>query len=73
MTNIEPALKIILLLVTIGYTIHKWYQLVKKRKISNMISKHISYNEAIRSSTATRKGIENIPDEYQLGKYVFSC
>ena len=31
-----------------------------------MISKHISYNEAIRSSTATRKGIANIPDEYEL-------
>ena len=31
-----------------------------------MISKHISYNEAIRSSTATRKGITNIPDEYEL-------
>ena len=31
-----------------------------------MISKHISYNESIRSSTATRKGITNIPDEYEL-------
>ena len=26
---LEPALKIILLLVTIGYTIHKWYKLKK--------------------------------------------
>ena len=31
-----------------------------------MISKHISYNEAIRSSTATRKAIKNIPNEYEL-------
>ena len=31
-----------------------------------MISKHISYNEAIRSTTATRKSIKNIPNDYQL-------
>ncbi len=31
-----------------------------------MISKHISYNEAIKSSTATRKAIKNIPNEYEL-------
>jgi len=32
MTNIEPVLKIILLLVTIGYTIHRWLELVNKKK-----------------------------------------
>ena len=31
-----------------------------------MISKHISYNEAIRSNTALRRGIENIPNDDQL-------
>jgi hypothetical protein len=30
------------------------------------ISKHISYKEAIRSNTALRRGIENIPDIDQL-------
>ena len=29
MTNIDIALKIILLVVTIGYTVHKWYLLNK--------------------------------------------
>lgn len=33
----------------------------------NLISKHISYKEAIKSNTATRLNIENIPDDYQLG------
>jgi len=32
MTSIEPVLKISLLLVTIGYTINKWYNLNKKKK-----------------------------------------
>ena len=32
MTNIDNTLKIVLLLVTIGYTIHKWYELVKRNK-----------------------------------------
>tara|TARA_R110002020_G_scaffold118140_6_gene270122 strand:- start:9467 stop:9619 length:153 start_codon:yes stop_codon:yes gene_type:complete len=27
---IEPALEVILLLMTIGYTAHKWYKLKKK-------------------------------------------
>ena len=31
------------------------------------ISEHISLNEAIKSQTATRKGIDNTPDERQLG------
>ena len=31
-----------------------------------MISKHISYNEAVRSNTALRRGIENIPNDDQL-------
>ena len=31
-----------------------------------MISKHISYKEATRSVTATRLGIDNTPNEYQL-------
>lgn len=31
-----------------------------------MISKHISYKEATRSITATRLGIDNTPNEYQL-------
>lgn len=30
MMNVETYLKIVLLLVTIGYTIHKWSQLNKK-------------------------------------------
>tara|TARA_Y100001937_G_scaffold68670_1_gene93825 strand:+ start:33 stop:491 length:459 start_codon:yes stop_codon:yes gene_type:complete len=30
------------------------------------ISKHISYNEAVHSATAKRRGIENIPNENQL-------
>jgi hypothetical protein len=32
MTNIDIALKIILVLVTIGYTVQKWYLLNKKKK-----------------------------------------
>ena len=32
----------------------------------NKISKHISYKEATRSTTALRLGIENIPNEYEL-------
>ena len=30
------------------------------------ISKHISYKEATRSSTALRLGIENVPNQYEL-------
>lgn len=30
------------------------------------ISEHISYKEAIRSNTATRRGIDNTPNDYQL-------
>ena len=30
------------------------------------ISKHISYKEATRSTTALRLGIENVPNEYEL-------
>ena len=30
------------------------------------ISKHISYKEAVRSSTAKRLGIENTPTEFDL-------
>ena len=30
------------------------------------ISKHISYKEAVRSSTAKRYGISNTPDDFQL-------
>ena len=32
MTNIDIALKIILLITTIGYTAHKWYLMTKKNK-----------------------------------------
>ena len=32
MTNIDVALKIILVSVTIGYTVQKWYLLNKKKK-----------------------------------------
>jgi hypothetical protein len=32
MTDIEPALKIMLLVVTIGYTANKWYHLAKSKK-----------------------------------------
>ena len=31
MTNIDIALKITLLVVTIGYTLHKWYLLNNKK------------------------------------------
>jgi hypothetical protein len=31
MTSIEPILKIMLLVVTIGYTANKWYHLYKKK------------------------------------------
>ena len=31
-----------------------------------MISKHISYKEGVYSNTATRRGIENTPDDEQL-------
>lgn len=30
------------------------------------ISKHITYKEAIRSNTATRLNVKNIPDDYQI-------
>lgn len=30
------------------------------------ISKNITYKEAVRSNTATRKGIDNTPDDYEL-------
>ena len=30
------------------------------------ISKNITYNEAVHSNTAKRKGIENIPNENQI-------
>jgi len=33
---------------------------------SKYISEHITYSESIKSSTAIRKGIENIPTEYQM-------
>tara|TARA_R110000751_G_scaffold33650_1_gene83729 strand:- start:339 stop:806 length:468 start_codon:yes stop_codon:yes gene_type:complete len=33
---------------------------------SKYISEHITYNESIKSSTAIRKGIENIPKEYEI-------
>ena len=33
---------------------------------SKYISEHISYSEAIKSSTAIRRGIENTPTEYNL-------
>tara|TARA_R110000803_G_scaffold179500_1_gene241919 strand:+ start:633 stop:785 length:153 start_codon:yes stop_codon:yes gene_type:complete len=32
MTNIDIALKITLLLLTIGYTAHKWYLMNKRNK-----------------------------------------
>lgn len=31
MTNIEPILKITLLIVTIGYTVNKWWKIRKKQ------------------------------------------
>ena len=31
-----------------------------------MISKHISYKEGVRSNTATRRGIDNTPNNEQL-------
>lgn len=35
MTAIEPFLKITLLLLSIGYTIHKWIQIVGKKEENN--------------------------------------
>ena len=32
----------------------------------NNISKHVSYKEGTHSNTATRRNIDNIPDDYQL-------
>lgn len=32
---IEPMLKILLLAATLGYTIHKWYKLYKKKNEAN--------------------------------------
>lgn len=34
------------------------------------ISKHISYKESIKSNTATRRGIDNIPSDYELTNMV---
>ena len=34
------------------------------------ISEHISYKEGIKSNTATRLGIKNIPDDYQITNMV---
>ena len=31
-----------------------------------MISKHISYKEGVHSNTATRRGIDNTPNDEQL-------
>jgi|TARA_R110000868_G_scaffold232166_1_gene485662 hypothetical protein len=30
-TNIDDALKIVLLLISIGYTLHRWYLLAKRK------------------------------------------
>lgn len=35
MSNYEVAAKLLLVLVTIGYTIHKWYLLTKTKKDDN--------------------------------------
>ena len=35
-----------------------------------MISKHISYKEGVYSNTATRRGIENTPNDDQLNNMV---
>ena len=35
LTKIEPALKIILLLLSIGYTINRWYALYNEKQINN--------------------------------------
>ena len=32
MTNVDVFLKVILLLVTIGYTLHKWYLMNENKK-----------------------------------------
>mgnify|MGYP003661947811 CR=1 FL=1 len=31
-----------------------------------MISKHISYKEGVYSITATRKGLDNVPSQFEL-------
>lgn len=37
------------------------------------ISKHVSYNEAIRSNTAKRKGLDNTPSTEQVGRMRLLC
>lgn len=34
------------------------------------ISKHISYKESIKSNTATRRGIDNTPSEYEISNMI---
>jgi len=34
------------------------------------ISNHISYKESIKSNTATRRGIDNTPNDYQIGNMI---
>jgi hypothetical protein len=35
LTNIEVQLKIMLLVITIGYTVHKWHSLIVKNQKKN--------------------------------------
>lgn len=38
-----------------------------------MISKHVAYKEVVRSNTARRRGIKNIPTSRQLGRIIVLC
>ena len=60
------GLKIVLLLVTIGYTISKWIGMYSKKRKEMKISKHLSLKEVTKSNTAIKNGIENVPDDVQL-------
>ena len=37
------------------------------------VTEHVSYKEVIKSNTATRKGIENIPSGEQMEKIKLLC
>ena len=52
---IEPALEILLLALTIGYTVHKWLLIHKNKEMR-------SINEIIVHCSATREG-QHIPVE----------
>ena len=58
---LEPILEILLLLVTIGYTIHKWLNLKKNKLNIKIIEENIS-----KLSPAEGEISENVRKEYGL-------